>query len=873
MFTRRIAPNIRERHARSCGRSLGAGRCTCEPSYIARVTLGGTRRVETFTDASDAMNWVKEMRRALRQGHSFVGPVPTVARAAELFMQRTVRGEALTRNRTRFADNTIATYERDLRLKVLRHRDAPTGRLLGELLVDQVDARTIQRFVDAEIGRSGPQSARHAAAALSSLLRDLYVQGVVDTLPPKVLLPPPGPARDIVLTPEEYERFLDGCRQDDERFGRSLLFPLVALLGGSGCRVSEALALRWGPGGVELEGDAPRLLVQRETTKTEAGRRAVALDHETVAILADHRARSGNPPVGEFVFQDARRRRVARSGAVRFGMERASALAGLRSVTPHVLRHSHATWAASANVPAVALAARLGHRDAGFTLRRYAHAAQTDLAAIPDAVLRHRQDRIVDSKKGYEEPVPEQPPQTADVSARTPLVDRPPNRSARVNRPGLVERYERDVLPALQGRLADAFPEFGWRRDRDGWRAGNDEFTHQRLGVRADRVVCHGDAPPGFLVHGQGPVMWTTYVNGGAPARGRDFADAVRAIADRAGVQLDVDRSPTARERREQLIADTFTICREAFHSDAGDPARAYLVEERGFPAESLDSLNLGVMPKPEALAAALAARGYSTDEIAAARVLGDSRWTGRLVGVWNDERGRSRTLWARAIVPTEPRAARYLYLPGARRPDVPYGLDGLLARGTASGRSLVLVEGVIDVHHLRARGFQQVAALGGTAGSPQMFERLATLGFETVTLALDADAAGRKATITSIEAAYRGLSPAIDVVRLTKEKDPDALMRSSGLQAWSNAVRASMPAISWRVEQMFERVDLADRAATRTAVHRAGAWLGTLDARYALEQDTGVRTVAACARLDLDATRRAFRTRYWSPTIGVDPG
>src|SRR5437868_1382280 len=47
-----------------------------------------------------------------------------------------------------------------------------------------------------------------------------------------------------------------------------------------------------------------------------------------------------------------------------------------------------------------------------------------------------------------------------------------------------------------------------------------DEFTHQRLGVRADLVISHGAAPPACLVHGQGPVMWTTYVNGGSPTRG-----------------------------------------------------------------------------------------------------------------------------------------------------------------------------------------------------------------------------------------------------------------------------------------------------------------------------------------------------------------
>jgi hypothetical protein len=65
--------------------------------------------------------------------------------------------------------------------------------------------------------------------------------------------------------------------------------------------------------------------------------------------------------------------------------------------------------------------------------------------------------------------------------------------------------YERDVLPALAARLDEAFPEFGWRRDARGWHATNQGFTHAVLGLRADRVVCHGSSPRGFLIHGEGP--------------------------------------------------------------------------------------------------------------------------------------------------------------------------------------------------------------------------------------------------------------------------------------------------------------------------------------------------------------------------------
>lgn len=83
-----------------------------------------------------------------------------------------------------------------------------------------------------------------------------------------------------------------------------------------------------------------------------------------------------------------------------------------------------------------------------------------------------------------------------------------------VSEDGARDFYLEVVLPALADRLDQAFPEFGWRRDRDGWVATNEEHTHICLGVRAERVVAHGPAPQGFLVHGGDATLWTAYVNG-----------------------------------------------------------------------------------------------------------------------------------------------------------------------------------------------------------------------------------------------------------------------------------------------------------------------------------------------------------------------
>jgi len=319
--------------------------------------------------------------------------------------------------------------------------------------------------------------------------------------------------------------------------------------------------------------------------------------------------------------------------------------------------------------------------------------------------------------------------------------------------------YTDFVLPALSERLDQAFPEFGWRRDARGWIATNEEYTHSRLGVRAARVVAHGPAPRGFLVHGGEPTLWTAYVSGGTVPRGAEFVRAVTDLAARAAVDTaPIDRA-TPRDRRVDLLHDFFELCKFELASETGLEARSYL-EWRGFSEDMIESSSLGLVPAAHRTRGALQRDGYQEAEIAAAGVIADSRWPGRLCGAWRTESGRIGTLWARTLDGGD--TTRYLYLRGASRTKLPpYGLSEVIAGSREARRDLVLVEGFIDFHQLRGRGFDNVAALGGTSTSPRTYERLSKLGVETVTLCLDNDEAGTAATTRAVENSARAHSAA----------------------------------------------------------------------------------------------------------------
>jgi DNA primase len=434
-----------------------------------------------------------------------------------------------------------------------------------------------------------------------------------------------------------------------------------------------------------------------------------------------------------------------------------------------------------------------------------------------------------------------------------------------------VDFYTESVLPALAERLDEAFPEFGWRRDARGWVATNQEHTHSLFGVRADRVVAHGPAPRGFLIHGGDPTLWTVYLSGGTSPRGADFVRVAGELARRAGVDPAPIEQRERPDRRAQLLDRFVELGHDELLGSRGSRAREYL-QHRGLPSDAITSSDLGVVPETTQTRTALRRAGFGAAEIEASGVCADSRWPGRLCGPWRTASGRPGTVWARSIDANCAAAARYLYLRGASRTDLPpYGLSQVLSGPRGVRSDLVLVEGVFDLLQLRGLGIDNCAALGGSAISSRTFEQLIRLGVERVTLCLDRDAAGRAATARAVENAARARrSPAVSVVdpeRLAPAKDPDELIRTNGVSAWRALLATRQCGVAWRANELLGEVTVSsDQDARRHALERVGSWLGTLPARLALEQEDALRLVSERCGYSAPAVERAFRARFWRP-------
>lgn len=190
------------------------------------------------------------------------------------------------------------------------------------------------------------------------------------------------------------------------------------------------------------------------------------------------------------------------------------------------------------------------------------------------------------------------------------------------------------------------------------------------------------------------------------------------------------------------------------------------------------------------------------------------------------------------------------------KKPDA-FELDVALRSEEARRSGLVLVEGLIDPVHLRLRGLDCAAALGGNGGllTRDRWLRLAELvkkhRVPSIVLALDADEAGQGKLLEALKN-LSGVDLGVKVhlvppAALGDHKDPDELVRAEGVDAFREALAARVPWASFYGDSLLGEVtpDAAE-VDRREVVDRILDFVETLRGeRSALDAESVLKTTA----------------------------
>jgi DNA primase len=346
-----------------------------------------------------------------------------------------------------------------------------------------------------------------------------------------------------------------------------------------------------------------------------------------------------------------------------------------------------------------------------------------------------------------------------------------------------------------------------------------------------------------------------------------DFREALRTLADRAGVRLGSFK-PEQDEKHARLIEANEAAA--AYYNNllgtkAGSNASAYLAS-RGLDSETIEVFQLGYAPEAwEGLKSHLSERGFSDAELLQAGLLVESerggydRFRNRLMFPIRDDRGRVVGFGGRALADEE--GAKYINTPQTDlfdKSSILYALDR--AKDTIRrDQEAIVVEGYMDVIAAHQHGIRNAVASMGTALTEKQMRALDRLKCR-VLLALDADAAGIEATLRALREAadlgmLRGGAPSVH---------PDSLDEArfeGGVEQWSKgALKGAVfncYVISLEGKDPDEMIR-ADRATWDAAVEHATPFLdhvfSLVAARSNLSQPTAradmVRQLAPFIRL-----------------------
>ena len=346
----------------------------------------------------------------------------------------------------------------------------------------------------------------------------------------------------------------------------------------------------------------------------------------------------------------------------------------------------------------------------------------------------------------------------------------------------------------------------------------------------------HNEKSPSFSVNGDlqvyhcfgcgaGGNLYTFVMN----YENYSFPEAVKMLADRAGVQLPEQEDSREQRMQENKRSRLLAVNKEAakffyyqLRTPHGETGYQYL-KKRELTDETMQRFGLGYAGKNGAvLVNYLRSKGFADEEIQEAGLANHSEKYGMVSQFWNrvmypiqDINNRVIGFGGRVMGDGEP---KYLNSPETPIFDKRRNLYGLNYARRARSSNIILCEGYMDVIAMHQAGFTQAVASLGTAFTSEQALLLKRYT-DNVLLAYDSDGAGVKAALRGI-GILREAGLAGKVINMQPYKDPDEFMKALGREAFEERIRQAENSFFFEIRILEGQFNMADPE-EKTKFHR----------------------------------------------------
>lgn len=268
-----------------------------------------------------------------------------------------------------------------------------------------------------------------------------------------------------------------------------------------------------------------------------------------------------------------------------------------------------------------------------------------------------------------------------------------------------------------------------------------------------------------------------------------EFVEAIRFLADRAGIRVDNEAFSEEEKKRfekKQRMLEMHTeaarFFRDMLYSTSGAEKAQEYVKKRGLRGNTLKIYGIGYAPDAwDSLCRHMMTNGYGREELVEAGLATFTksgkvidRFRDRLMFPIMDVRGNVIAFGGRILGD-----GNVKYLNSPETPVFNKGQNLFSLQLAKKSRELILVEGYMDVISLYQYGVENAVASLGTALTPDQ-ARLCAKHAEKVTICYDTDGAGIKAAMRAIEV-FKGIDVRLRILSLPEGKDPDEFIKTNG--------------------------------------------------------------------------------------------